>query len=58
MPLAMNRSGAVAERSYHRPEVRGGSREKQLHGCRRAEGSYSTLKVRRGSREKIPLVQG
>ena len=34
------------------------SKERRLHGCRRAERSYSTFKVRRGGREKIPLVQG
>ena len=52
-------------KSYPRPEVRGGgrednptSKERWLHGCRRAERSYSTFKVRRGSHEEIPLVQG
>ena len=34
------------------------SKERWLHGCRRAERSYSTCKVRRGSGEKIPLIQG
>ena len=34
------------------------SKERQLHGCRRAERSYSTFKVRKGSCEEIPLVQG
>ena len=34
------------------------SKELQLHGRRRAEGSYSTFKVRRASPEEIPLVQG
>ena len=34
------------------------SKELQLHGRRRAEGSYSTFKVRRGSHEEIPLIQG
>ena len=34
------------------------SKERQLHGRRRAERSYSTFKVRRGSREEIPLIQG
>ena len=33
------------------------SKERQLHGCRRAKRSYSTFKVRRGGRE-IPLIQG
>ena len=37
----------VAERSYPM------SKERQLHGPRRAERSYSTFKVRRGSREEI-----
>ena len=34
------------------------SKERQLHGCRKAERSYSTFKVRRGSREEILLIQG
>ena len=34
------------------------SKERQLHGRRRAERSYSTFKVRRGGREEIPLIQG
>ena len=34
------------------------SKERWLHGCRRAERSYSTFKVRRGGTEEIPLVQG
>ena len=34
------------------------SKERRLHGCRRAERSYSTFKVRRGGPEKIPLIQG
>ena len=46
------RSGAAAERSYLT------SKERWLHGHRRAERSYSMFKVRRGSREEIPLVQG
>ena len=33
------------------------SKERWLHGHRRAERSYSTFKVRRGSREEIHLVQ-
>ena len=33
------------------------SKERWLHGHRRAERSYSTFKVRRGSCEEIPLVQ-
>ena len=61
----------AAERSYHTPEVRASagrsnpteksnptSKERQLHGRRRAERSYSTFKVRRGSGEEMPLVQG
>ena len=46
------RSGAVAERSNPM------SKERWLHGHRRAECSKSTFKVRRGSHEEIPLVQG
>ena len=46
------RSGAAAERSNPT------SKERWLHGCRRAERSYSMFKVRRGSSEEIPLVQG
>ena len=34
------------------------SKERWLHGHKRAERSYSTFKVRRGSREEIPHVQG
>ena len=34
------------------------SKERQLHGRRKAERSYSTFKVRRGGSEKIPLIQG
>ena len=34
------------------------SKERRLHGCRRAERSYSMFKVRRGSDEEIPLIQG
>ena len=34
------------------------SKERRLHGCRRAERSYSMFKVRRGSGEEIHLVQG
>ena len=34
------------------------SKERWLHGCRRAERSYSTFKVRRGGTEEIPFVQG
>ena len=33
------------------------SKERWLHGHRRAERSYSTFKVRRGGREEIPLIQ-
>ena len=57
--------GAVTERCYHTPEVRGGgersnptSKEWRLCGTRRAERSYSTFKVRRGGREEIHLIQG
>ena len=61
----------AAERSYHTPEVRASagrsnpteksnptSKERQLHGRRRAERSYSTFKVRRGGYEETPLAQG
>ena len=34
------------------------SKERQLHGRRRAERSYSTFKVRRGRGEEIALIQG
>ena len=34
------------------------SKERQLHGCRRAERSYSMFKVRRGGLAKIPFLQG
>ena len=34
------------------------SKERWLHGRRKAKRSYSTYKVRRGSHEEIPLVQG
>ena len=34
------------------------SKERWLHGCRRAMRSYSMFKVRRGDREEIPLIQG
>ena len=37
------RSGVAAERSYPM------SKERQLHGHRRAERSYSMIKVRRGN---------
>ena len=47
------------------PEARGAaersnptSKERWLHGCRRAKRSYSTFKVRRGGCEEIPLIQG
>ena len=46
------RSGTVAERSNPT------SKERWLHGHRRAERSYSTFKVRRGGREEILLIQG
>ena len=46
------RSGAAAERSNPT------SKERWLHGCRRAERSYYFMfKVRRGGCEEIPLVQ-
>ena len=44
------RSGAAAETSNLT------SKEKWLHGHRRAKRSYSTLKVRRGGGEEIPLI--
>ena len=34
------------------------SKERRLHGHRRAERSYSMFKVRRSSCEEIPLIQG
>ena len=34
------------------------SKERWMHGRRRAERSYSTFKVRRGSCEEISLIQG
>ena len=34
------------------------SKERLLHGHRRAKKSYFTFKVRRGGCEEIPLVQG
>ena len=46
------RSGEAAERSNLT------SKERWLHGRRRAERSYSTFNVKRGGREEIPLVQG
>ena len=46
------RSGAAAETSNPT------SKERQLHGRRRAERSYSTFKVRTGGRKEIPLIQG
>ena len=45
------RPGAAAERSNPT------SKERRLHGHKRAERSYSTFKVRRAGREEIPLVQ-
>ena len=45
------RSGVAAERSNPT------SKERWLHGCRRAERSYCKFKVRRGGGEEIPLVQ-
>ena len=58
-------SAGAAERSYPTPKARGApetsnptSKERWLHGCRRAERSYSTFKVRRDGGEEIPLVQG
>ena len=56
-------SAGAAQRSYHTPEVRGGSQEEQPHlqgaaavGRRRAERSYSTFKVRRSGGEEILLL--
>ena len=46
------RPGAVAGR------INPTSKERWLHGHKRAQRSYSTFKVRRGSGEEIPLVQG
>ena len=47
------------------PEARGAaersnptSKERWLHGRRRAKRSYYMFKVRRGIGEEIPLVQG
>ena len=34
------------------------SKERWLHGSRRAERSYSTFKIRRGNCEEISLIQG
>ena len=34
------------------------SKERWLHGRRRAKRSYSMLKIRRGVCEEIPLIQG
>ena len=34
------------------------SKERWLHGHRRAKRSYSTFKVRRGGGEEITLIQG
>ena len=57
----------MAKRSYPTPEVRGSgreelpyaaSKERWLHGRRRAKRSYSTFKVRRVGCEEIPLVEG
>ena len=59
------RSGVVAERSYHMPEVRGGSWEEQPHvqrvvAARAQEGREELLHVQgqEGRQEEIPLVQG
>ena len=41
------RSGVAAERSYPT------SKERRLHGCRRAERSYSMFKVRKGDSSKV-----
>ena len=58
-------SGKKGEKSYPTPKVRVAAKrsnrmfkERQLHGCRRAQSSYSMFKVRRGSREEVTLVQG
>ena len=50
--LNQHDAAGAAERSYTT------SKERWLHGRRRAERSYSTFKVRRGGHEEIPLVQG
>ena len=42
----------MAKRSYPM------SKERWLHGCRRAKRSYSMFKVRRGGYEETPLAQG
>ena len=52
LPHPHLRPGVVAGRSNPT------SKERWLHGCRRAKRSYSTFRVRRGSSEEIPLVQG
>ena len=46
------RSGEAAKRSNPT------SKERWLHGHRRAQRSYSMFKVRRGSHEDTPLIQG
>ena len=46
------RLGAVARRSNTT------SKERGLHGCRRAQRSHPTLKVRKGGGEEISLIQG
>ena len=46
------KSGEAAERSNPT------SKQRRLHGQRRAKRSYSTFKVKRGSSEEIPLIQG
>ena len=50
--LNQHDAAGAAERSYTT------SKERWLHGRRRAERSYSTFKVRRGGHEEIPFVQG
>ena len=63
--LSWLQSGAVTERSFHTPEVRGGGQEEQphvqewrLHRHKRAKRSYCMFKDRRGDREEITLIQG
>ena len=46
------RTGVVAGRSNPK------SKERWLHGCRRAQRNHSNLKVRKGSGEEIALIKG
>ena len=50
----------AAVKSYPTPKVRVAAKrsnpmfkERQLHGCRRAQSSYSMFKVRRGNSSKV-----